>query len=689
MEPQKLGPYELDKRLGRGGMGAVYEARHELTGETVAVKILAAHLTDDPGLRQRFEAEVETLKPLRSSGIVQLLAFGEQDGQPYFAMELVRGKSLSEHLKTNGPFPWRQTIALAIDIVRSLKVAHDHGIIHRDLKPANLLLVDDPRSAGTTIKLADFGIARLFGSVGHTAHGSIVGTAEFMAPEQASGKLLDARADLYSLGLVMFAMLAGKPPFRGAQLTEIITRQIHEKPPPISNLCPDVPSDLASLIEQLLEKAPANRPASALAVGRRLSAILNAADAVEQDNLISEKQGTALPVEPQVLIRPQSSPSTPTDHSGRSAKTHSPISRGINLEAPTRDAPNLDGTQATDETVDLSCHNMADTTDHPAGVLADSSGGALTTDFLKRENNAGKPTRGQHQTTVRKTGQEAAGPAASDTSRSSADTVVDELRGSRFVTMAEIDRVNEKVVARRRFRQNRLQVLITVLITGMAGIIAYLVLRPPTADQLYERISAVAHSNDGDLRDIARDMEDFLSGFPDDSRVSEIAALELRRKVDLLEKRSRRRILGNRMVSAFERDYRAAMTNANDSPSAAVAALLALETLHRDPEAGLSAKDHAVWMALVKRQIKNLEMRAEAEQQEDRRRAEEILDEVARLGDQTQQASAEQTASSRSRQRLLLSSLIATYGDRPHMADVVEAARSQLASRNLKSQSGP
>ncbi|NBP87715.1 MAG: serine/threonine protein kinase [Planctomycetia bacterium] len=242
MEPQKLGPYELQNRLGRGGMGAVYEARHEQTGETVAVKLLAAHLTDDPGLRQRFEAEIETLKPLRSSGIVHLLAFGEQDGQPYFAMELVRGKSLSDRLKSVGPLPWRQAATLASDIVRALKVAHDHGIIHRDLKPANLLLVDDPQAAGTSIKLADFGIARLFGSAGHTAHGSIVGTAEFMAPEQAAGKPLDARADLYALGLVMFTMLTGKPPFRGAQLTKIITQQLHEKPPSISQICPDVPA---------------------------------------------------------------------------------------------------------------------------------------------------------------------------------------------------------------------------------------------------------------------------------------------------------------------------------------------------------------------------------------------------------------------------------------------------------------
>ena len=173
MNPTQLGPYEIRSRLGRGGMGAVYEAVDTTSGESVAVKVLASHLADDPGLRSRFDAEIETLKNLRHPGIVRLLAFGEQDDQPFFAMELVRGKSLEQLLRSGRRFTWRETVAIALEVTRALKVAHDHGIVHRDLKPANLLVADPPSDAATlatsaatdggpeggTVELADVGMA--------------------------------------------------------------------------------------------------------------------------------------------------------------------------------------------------------------------------------------------------------------------------------------------------------------------------------------------------------------------------------------------------------------------------------------------------------------------------------------------------------------------------------------------------
>jgi serine/threonine-protein kinase len=272
MEPTRLGPYAIRGRIGRGGMGAVYEAVDETTGAAVAVKTLAAHISDDPGLKRRFATEIETLKSLRHPGIVRLLAFGEDDGQPYFAMELVRGRSLEQLLRDGRRFTWRETIATALEVTRALKMAHDHGVVHRDIKPANLLFADEPVD-GVTVKLADFGIARLFGDAGQTQIGTVVGTAEYMSPEQAAGKPADHRADLYALGLVMFAMLAGRPPFRGGPAREVIERQRHETPPRIAALAPDVPAELDELIDRLLAKDPGRRPASALALGRLLSAI--------------------------------------------------------------------------------------------------------------------------------------------------------------------------------------------------------------------------------------------------------------------------------------------------------------------------------------------------------------------------------------------------------------------------------
>jgi len=272
MQPTQLGPYKIRSRLGRGGMGAVYEAEDGGGGQFVAVKTLAAHLGDDAGLRRRFNAEIETLKALRHPGIVRILAYGEEDGVPYFAMELVRGKSLEQVLRGGRLFDWRETVALAIEVSRALKSAHDHGVVHRDLKPANLLLPDTVTD-GVTVKLADFGIARLFGDAGQTMAGTVVGTAEFMAPEQAAGKTVDHRADLYALGLVMFAMLAGRPPFHGGDVTQVLERQRREQPPRISSRVPDVPPELDQLISRLLAKDPHQRPANALAVGRALAEI--------------------------------------------------------------------------------------------------------------------------------------------------------------------------------------------------------------------------------------------------------------------------------------------------------------------------------------------------------------------------------------------------------------------------------
>ena len=272
MEPAQLGPYTIGARLGRGGMGAVYEAVDSSTGATVAVKVLAAHLADDPGLKARFRAEIDTLKNLRHPGIVQLLAFGEEGDQPYFAMELVRGKTIEQQLRSGRRFTWQETVATGLAVTKALKLAHDHGIVHRDLKPSNILLADGV-PIGDGVKLADFGIAKLFGGAAHTAHGNIVGTAEYMAPEQATGQGIDHRADLYALGLVMYAMLAGRPPFRGGQVTEVIEKQRHTPAPRVAAAVPAVPPELDTLIDRLLQKDPAARPGSALALARLLTAI--------------------------------------------------------------------------------------------------------------------------------------------------------------------------------------------------------------------------------------------------------------------------------------------------------------------------------------------------------------------------------------------------------------------------------
>ncbi len=209
MQLTHLGPYEIEKPLGKGGMGSVYAAIDSQTGQRVAIKALAPQLAMAEGFRERFEAEIESLKTLRHDGIVRLYGYGEQDGVLFYSMELVDGISLEDELKAGRRFNWREVTNIAIQLSLALKHAHDHGIIHRDIKPANILL-----SGEEQVKLADFGIARLFGTTSLTTAGGVLGTADYMSPEQADGRPVTARCDQYSLGGVMYALLAGRPPFR-------------------------------------------------------------------------------------------------------------------------------------------------------------------------------------------------------------------------------------------------------------------------------------------------------------------------------------------------------------------------------------------------------------------------------------------------------------------------------------------
>ncbi|MFM7205770.1 MAG: serine/threonine protein kinase [Planctomycetaceae bacterium] len=271
MEHDHFGPYKVTRLLGRGGMGAVYEAVEPSSGRRVAVKTIPVHLANDEGVRRRFQSEISTLMKLRHPGIARMEGWGMQNGLPFFAMELVPGTSLEAILRSGQRFSWQDTVTRASEIVRALKYAHDQGVVHRDLKPANLML---PPSAGGgyQVKLTDFGIAKLFGETGLTSSGQVIGTPEFMAPEHAANGLVDHRADLYCLGLVMFTMVVGRPPFQGA-LADVLAMQRSRKPPRVRTLVPDVPQSLDELIWRLLDKTPGRRPANAAIVAKLLADI--------------------------------------------------------------------------------------------------------------------------------------------------------------------------------------------------------------------------------------------------------------------------------------------------------------------------------------------------------------------------------------------------------------------------------
>lgn len=271
MQPDCLGPYRIERKLGRGGMGTVY-AGVDGEGRRVAVKVLSPALAAEPGFRQRFDAEIESLKKLMHPGIVRLFGFGEQDDYVFYAMEFVDGPSVEDELRAGRRFSWRETAELAAQIGRALRHAHDHGVIHRDLKPANLLMADEDQ-----IKLSDFGIARLFGQR-LTGSGGVLGTAEYMAPEQAAGQPVTPRCDLYSLGCVMYAMLTGQPPFRAESLPAMIDKHRRESPRSLSELSADVPADMERIVGRLLAKSPDERIATAQALVRELEMMIDRLD---------------------------------------------------------------------------------------------------------------------------------------------------------------------------------------------------------------------------------------------------------------------------------------------------------------------------------------------------------------------------------------------------------------------------
>jgi hypothetical protein len=293
MQLEQLGPYRLGEKLGQGGMGAVYEAVDVDTGEAAAVKVLSPMLAAEEGFRVRFEAEIESLKKLRHPNIVRLYGYGEQSGTLFYAMELVRGTSLEDELRAGRRFDWREVTGMSIKLCRALKHAHDHGVIHRDLKPANLLLTPDG-----DIKLSDFGIARLFGNTRLTSDGGVLGTAEYMAPEQADGRVVTDRCDQYSLGGVMYALLAGRPPFRAKTLVEMLQLQRYSEPDPVTRYAPHAPAELARIIHQLLEKDPHRRFANMLILSRAMEAMergLSIAGTYDDDFVITGGEGPVHP----------------------------------------------------------------------------------------------------------------------------------------------------------------------------------------------------------------------------------------------------------------------------------------------------------------------------------------------------------------------------------------------------------
>jgi len=257
------GRYEVQGLIGRGGMGAVYRVRDRELGEEIAIKTLRPELTTDPALVERFRSEIRLARHITHQNVVRTHDIGEIGGAYYLTMELVQGVTLRELLDTRGHLGTDAVLAIAAQLAAALGAAHAEGVIHRDIKAQNLLLDE----AGV-LKVMDFGIARLAeGSSGLTEAGMMIGTPAYMAPEQVMGEAIDARADLYSVGVVLYECLTGHVPFTASSMVSLVARLLNDQPAPIKDADPAV----AALVMRLLAKKPEQRAASAEELGREVA----------------------------------------------------------------------------------------------------------------------------------------------------------------------------------------------------------------------------------------------------------------------------------------------------------------------------------------------------------------------------------------------------------------------------------
>ncbi|HUG52590.1 MAG TPA: serine/threonine-protein kinase [Vicinamibacteria bacterium] len=260
-----FGRYEILGKLGEGAMGVVYRARDAAIGRVVALKMLSAELGAEDELHHRFRREAEAIGRLSHPNIVTVYDLGQSEGQLYMAMELLEGDDLRSIIERRMEIPLPDRVRILVQICDGLAYAHSRGVVHRDIKPANILVTSNGR-----VKILDFGLARVATRATITRKGMILGTPDYMAPEQAMGKLVDRRSDVFSSGSVFYEFLTGEKPFKGKTLHAVLFQIIQEEPDPLLTLNPELPTRLAWLVHRMLVKDPEKRYPTMDEVGRDL-----------------------------------------------------------------------------------------------------------------------------------------------------------------------------------------------------------------------------------------------------------------------------------------------------------------------------------------------------------------------------------------------------------------------------------
>lgn len=271
---QQVGEYVVDCKVGEGGFGQVFKATHPVIGKEVAVKVLSRQYSSQPEMVSRFVSEARAVNQIRHRNIIDIFSFSQlPDGRHYYVMEYLPGEPLDEYLSEAGRLTLAETLPLLRGIARALDAAHEAGIAHRDLKPENIYLVDE--DGVLSPKLLDFGVAKLLTNETEKWHktrtGAPIGTPYYMSPEQARGRNVDHRTDIYALGVVAFKMLTGEVPFDGEGYMDILLKQIEDDPPPPSSVVPDLPAGVDQAIAWMMSKNPDDRPQTATAAVESLT----------------------------------------------------------------------------------------------------------------------------------------------------------------------------------------------------------------------------------------------------------------------------------------------------------------------------------------------------------------------------------------------------------------------------------
>jgi serine/threonine protein kinase/cyclophilin family peptidyl-prolyl cis-trans isomerase len=304
MPPERFGRYEVVRELGRGGMAVVFLARDPLLGREVAVKVLSPQLLADRDFRARFDREARVIAAMQHHAIVPLYDHGTEDGQPYLVFRYMEGGSLAELLHNVGALPLEEAHRILPRVAEGLDYAHRHNVIHRDIKPANILFDLDGNAF-----LGDFGVARMVGGAASSVTNAVIGTLEYMSPEQAQGKPATSASDIYALGCTAYHMLAGKPPFQAEHMMGLLWKHVHEQPEAITG----VPPEVTDAVRRAMAKSPEERWGR----GRELAGAVGGA-APRSESPVATSLPTVIDRPP---ARPHSPQPTPTYGAAREPRT--------------------------------------------------------------------------------------------------------------------------------------------------------------------------------------------------------------------------------------------------------------------------------------------------------------------------------------------------------------------------------